>query len=125
MAGGGAAPERPRRARATRARLSSEAGTFAFYRADFDRAIELHGEALELYRQVGDDSGVAFALLCLGAQYAEKGDHERAAPFLEEALAVSREIGDKPNIANALHNLAEVERQGGDYERAKSWAWRA
>ena len=61
---------------AARAKLSSEAGTFAFYRADFDRAIVLHGEALELYREVGDDNGVAFALLCLGAQYCEKGDYE-------------------------------------------------
>ena len=78
---------------AVRARLSSEAGTFAFHRADFDHAIELHGEALELYRQVGDDSGVAFALRCLGAQYFEKGDPEQAAPFLEEALIVSRGVG--------------------------------
>src|SRR5919107_2062652 len=105
---------------ATRAKLLSEAGTFAFYRTDFDHAIELHGEALELYRQVGDDNGVAFALLCLGAQHMEKGDHERAAPFLEEALALSRRIGDKRNTAGTLHNLGEVERQRGNYERAKA-----
>jgi predicted ATPase/class 3 adenylate cyclase len=105
---------------ATRAKLLSEAGTFAFFRTDFDHAIVLHGEALELYRQVGDDSGVAFALLCLGAQYMEKGDHERAAPFLEEALAISRRIGDKQNTAGTLHNLAEVARQRGEYERAKT-----
>ena len=105
---------------ATRAKLLSEAGTFAFYRADFDHAIVLHGEALELYREVGDDSGVAFALMCLGAQHTEKGDYERAAPFLEEALALSRRIGDKRNIAGTLHNLAEVERQRGNYERAKT-----
>jgi DNA-binding CsgD family transcriptional regulator len=107
-------------ASATRAKLLSEAGTFAFYRADYDRAIVLHGEALELYRGLGDDSGVAFALYCLGAQYFEQGDPEGAAPFLEEALALSRRTGDKPNLANALHNLAEVERQRGDYERAKT-----
>ena len=105
---------------ATRAKLSSEAGTFAFYRADFDQAIVLHGEALDLYREVGDDSGVAFALLCLGAQYLEKGDFESAAPYLEEALAVSRKIGDKQRTASTLHNLGEVERQRGDYERAKT-----
>src|SRR3712207_3154672 len=105
---------------ATRAKLSSEAGTFAFHRADFDSAIVLHGEALELYRELGDDGGVAWALLCLGAQYFEQGDYERAAPFLEEALALSRRIGDRRNIAYTLHNLAEVERQRGDYERAKT-----
>ena len=57
---------------ATRAKLLSEAGTFAYYRADFDHATALHGEALELYRELGDDSGVAFALMCLGAQYGER-----------------------------------------------------
>ena len=80
----------------------------------------MHGEALELYRELGDDSGVAFSLMCLGAQYNEKGDHERAAPFFEEALALSRRIGDRRNIVITLHNLAEVERQRGNYERAKT-----
>ena len=105
---------------ATRAKLLSEAGTFAFFRTDFEHAIVLHGEALKLYRELGDDSGVAFALLCLGAQHMEKGDPERAVPFLEEALALSHRIGDKRNIASTLHNLAEVERQRGNYERAKT-----
>ena len=115
MAVGGAASKRP--CRRGHHRLGH---AFAFFRTDFERAIVLHGEALELYRQVGDESGVAFALLCLGAQHMEKGDHERAAPFLEEALALSRRIGDKRNIAGTLHNLAEVERQRGNYERAKT-----
>ena len=105
---------------ATRAKLLSEAGTFAYYRADFDHATSLHGEALELYRELGDDSGVAFALMCLGAQYGEKGDHERGAPFFEEALALSRRIGDRRNIVMTLQNLADVERQRGNYERAKT-----
>ena len=105
---------------ATRAKLLSEAGTFAYYRADFDHATALHGEALELYRELGDDSGVAFALMCLGAQYGEKGDHERGAPFFEEALALSRRIGDRRNIVMTLQNLADVERQRGNYERAKT-----
>ena len=105
---------------ATRAKLLSEAGTFAFFRTDFEHAIVLHGEALKLYRDLGYDSGVAFALLCLGAQHMEKGDPERAAPFLEEALALSHRIGDKRNIASTLHNLAEVERQRGNYKRAKT-----
>jgi predicted ATPase/class 3 adenylate cyclase len=105
---------------ATRAKLLSEAGTFAFYRADYDHAIGLHGEALELYRELGDDSGVAFALMCLGAQHNQPGDYERAAPFFEEALALSRRIGDRRNMGYTLHNLADVERMRGNYERAKT-----
>ena len=105
---------------ATRAKLLSGAGTFAWHRGDYDKATALHGEALELYRELGDDSGVAFALMCLGAQYNEPGDYERAAPFFEEALALSRRIGDRRNIVTTLHNLADVERQRGNYERAKT-----
>jgi predicted ATPase/class 3 adenylate cyclase len=105
---------------ARRARLLSEAGTFAFFRTDFEHAIVLHGEALGLYRELGDDSGVAFALLCLGAQHMEMGDPESGAPYLEEALALSRRIRDKRNTAGSLHNLAEVERQRGNYGRAKT-----
>jgi predicted ATPase len=105
---------------ATRAKALREAGTFAFHRADYDRAIELHGEALELYRQVGDDSGVAFALLCLGTQHLEKDDNERAAPLYEAALALSRTIGDRLTIVYALGGLAELARRRGEYERAKT-----
>ena len=105
---------------ATRAKLLSEAGTFAYHRVDYDHATALHGETLVLYRQEGDDSGVAFALMCLGAQYSDKGDYERAAPFFEKALALSQRIGDRRNMAGTLQNLAEVERQRGNYERAKT-----
>jgi predicted ATPase/class 3 adenylate cyclase len=105
---------------ARRAKLLSEAGTFAWHRGEYEQATAFHGEALEHYRQVGDDSGVAFALICLGTQRLENSDYERAAPFYEEALALSRRIGDKANIAMAIRNLAEVERQKGNYERAKT-----
>jgi predicted ATPase/DNA-binding SARP family transcriptional activator/DNA-binding CsgD family transcriptional regulator len=105
---------------ATRAKLLSEAGTFAWHRGDYDRALVLHGEALALYRQVGNDSGVAFALLCLGTQHLEKGDNERAAPLYEAALALSRRIGDRRDIAFAVRSLAEVARRRDEYERAKT-----
>jgi predicted ATPase/DNA-binding SARP family transcriptional activator/DNA-binding CsgD family transcriptional regulator len=105
---------------ATRAKALREAGTFAFHSADYDRAIELHGDALALYREVGDDSGVAFALLCLGTQHLEKGDNERAAPLYEAALALSRKIGDRLTIVYALGGLAELARRRDEYERAKT-----
>jgi non-specific serine/threonine protein kinase len=105
---------------ATRVKLLKETGTFAWHRGDYDKATALHGEALELYRELGDDSGVAFSLMCLGVQYNAPGDYERAAPFFEEALALSRRIGDRRNIVITLHNLADVERERGNYERAKA-----
>jgi predicted ATPase/DNA-binding SARP family transcriptional activator/DNA-binding CsgD family transcriptional regulator len=105
---------------ATRAKLLSEAGTFAWHRGDYEQATVFHGEALALYRQVGDDSGVAFALLCLGAQDLEQGEHDRVKPFFEEALALSRRIGDRRTVLYTLESLAELARRRGEYERAKT-----
>ena len=104
---------------AARAKALSEAGTFAWHRGQYDQAAALHGEALNLYREQGDDHGVAFALNCLGVQDLEQGDYQRAKPLFRAALASSRELGDQRTIGGALHNLAEVARFSGDYEQAK------
>jgi predicted ATPase/class 3 adenylate cyclase len=103
-----------------RAKALSEAGTFAWHRGDYEQATRFHGEALELYRELGDEGNSAFALLCLGVQDLDQGEHERARPFFEEALVISRELGHKRNIVYALHNLAEVARHTGQYEKARS-----
>jgi predicted ATPase/class 3 adenylate cyclase len=105
---------------ATRAKLLSEAGTFAWHRGDYQQATVFHGEALALYRELGDEGNAAFALMCLGVQDLEQGEHERARPYFEEALALSRELGDKRTIVYALHNLAEVARHTGYYEQART-----
>jgi non-specific serine/threonine protein kinase len=105
---------------ATRAPVLTEAGTFAWHRGDYERSGMLQREALVLYRQQGDEGGVAFSLMCLGNQQCEQGDDDGAIPFLEEALALSRRIGDKRTLAYTLWNLAEVARHRGDYEQAKT-----
>ena len=105
---------------ATRAPVLTEAGTFAWHRGDYERSGVLQREALVLYRQQGDEGGVAFSLMCLGNQQCEQGDDEGAVPFLEEALVLCRRIGDKRTLAYTLWNLAEVARHRGDYEQAKT-----
>jgi predicted ATPase/class 3 adenylate cyclase len=103
-----------------RAKALSEAGTFAWHRGDYEQATVLHGQALALYRELGDESNAAFALLCLGSQDLEQGEHERAKPFFEEALAISREVGDKRTIGYALHNLGDLARHTGHYKQARA-----
>jgi predicted ATPase/DNA-binding SARP family transcriptional activator/DNA-binding CsgD family transcriptional regulator len=106
---------------AIRARASTEAGTFAWCQGNYDRAIAFHREALTLYRGLGDERGVAFALIFWACQELEKGGSERAAraaPRLEEALALGRKLGDELISAFALTNLGEVAQVRGNYERA-------
>jgi non-specific serine/threonine protein kinase len=100
------------------AKALTEAGTFAWRRGDYEQAIAFHREALTLYRELGDEHGVAFALMCLGSQEVEKGDLDRAFPLYEEALSISRRIGDKRTSAFTLANLGQVERHRGNHSRA-------
>jgi predicted ATPase/DNA-binding SARP family transcriptional activator/DNA-binding CsgD family transcriptional regulator len=105
---------------ALRARASTEAGTFAWCRGDHDQAIAFHREALTLYRDLGDERGVAFALIFWACQELEKGDledAERAEPQLEEALALGRKLGDELISAYALTNLGAMAQVRGNYER--------
>ena len=109
---------------ALRARASIEAGTFAWCRGYHDRAITFHREALALYRDLGDERGVALAHIFWAVQELEKGDREgaeRAAPHLEEALALGRKLGDERISALALHNLGGAAQVRGEYERCLAY----
>ena len=66
----------------------------------------LHGEALEVFRALGDTRGVASELNSLGVHRQFIGDHAAARAFYEEALALCRDIGEPSEIAAALSNLA-------------------
>jgi DNA-binding CsgD family transcriptional regulator/tetratricopeptide (TPR) repeat protein len=105
---------------AARAKALTEAGTCAWHQADYEQATIFHTEALELYQELGDERGVAFALICLGCQDVEQGDYERAEPTFEKALSLCRKLGDKVTTAYALSNLGEVARHRGEYERGRA-----
>jgi tetratricopeptide (TPR) repeat protein len=103
----------------SRARAFAGAGTLAWKQADFDLAVRMHCAALDLYRQIGDREGVAYALNNLGVQAMDQGDFERARPLLEESLAISQKAGLQRPAGYACHNLGDVDRHLGEFESAR------
>jgi tetratricopeptide (TPR) repeat protein len=103
---------------AARAKACTGAGTMAFHQGDYERATVFHEDALALYRHLGDQRGIAFALNNVGAQIVSQGDYERAVPVVEESLALYREMGDTKGIVYPLSILGTVALYHGDYERA-------
>ena len=85
---------------------------------DRERARRLLGEALDLYRKVGDKTGIAKTLLYLGMVRPEHGGSERAESQFEEALALARETGDQVHASRVLLNLAGLVFARGDSARA-------
>lgn len=77
-------------------------------------------ESLALFRQLGDQWGIAQALNLLGLCAAfEQYDYERGARLLEESLTISCEIGDQWCIGLAYANCMNVYRASNDLRRVE------
>ncbi len=103
-----------------RAQALHSAGLLAIYHDRSSEAEILCRESLALYKQLNDQSNIAFLLKSLGmiawayARYAE------ADTLIEESLKISREIDgtDQFQIASGLINLANNALTQGKYDRA-------
>ena len=72
------------------------------------RAEPFAREALALYRELGDQHGVAFALFILGNALCEQDDFAGGRPLVFESLALYRTLGDRLGIAMVLERLGET-----------------
>ena len=101
-----------------RARARYASGYAALGQGDYAQAAERFGEALALYRELGDDRGVAVALAQQGWLLVARGDLDRATELSDESLAMARALDDRRTASVALSNLAEVAVASDDLARA-------
>jgi tetratricopeptide (TPR) repeat protein len=85
---------------------------------DYAGAAELGGQALELYRTLGNRLGEANALRNLGLVRQLTGDFAGAAELGGQALELHRTLGNRQGEANALRDLGLVRRLTGDFAGA-------
>ncbi len=106
-------------ASAVRAKALQGAGSLAvFGQSDFAAGEHFYKQALDLWREVGNDAGVAFTLNGLGMVAAGQGAYASARAFFEESLAIRRRLEDIWGIAASLHNLGRLAYRQADYETA-------
>jgi non-specific serine/threonine protein kinase len=104
---------------ALRAKALNAAGWLSFIQGDYERGKLFNGEALTLYRELGDDVNMAWALLFLGAHYAGGlSELREGRAQTEEALALFQAQNNEHGIIRALNQKAELARLDGDYDRA-------
>lgn len=108
------------RAKTLRAYVSSmlESGTGTDSMIDHLNALQ--EEALGLYRQVGDQEGIAAILNNLAVSAQIRGDYARSNALLEEALALHRAQGYEVGIGIALSNLGWIAAMEERFEEAYS-----
>ena len=90
------------------ARLLNSLGLIAHAVGVQRETLSYFGQALPLWRQVGDRIGEATTLNNIGAVYAALGDWQRALEYYEQALPIRRQVGDRAGEAITLNNIGGV-----------------
>jgi tetratricopeptide (TPR) repeat protein len=91
-----------------RAKALEAAGALALYQGELQATRALLKESLALYRQHGQQSGIAWALFHLGWMCHDHFREKAARRFLHEALVLFRLLGDRRGVAQALNALGLV-----------------
>jgi len=82
-------------------------------------AEELHREAIGIWKEHGDRSGLSFSLNGLGVSLALQDRAEEALECYRESLRLAREAGDQRATARALNNLGLESLDIGELEEAR------
>lgn len=72
------------------------------------KAIEYHGQAFIIYREIGNKHGEGNALNNLGVAHAALGETREEIECHKRALTISREVGNRRGEVNALNNLGSA-----------------
>jgi tetratricopeptide (TPR) repeat protein len=93
-------------------------GLLAYAEGRHDDARRFFEEALALFRQQEDATGIGFALIGLGELARTEGRYEEASNYYTEQLALRRAQGSDLNAAVCLHNLGHVALARGQPDQA-------
>ena len=93
-------------------------GGFRMEVGDYESAVRLFQESLEIYSQLNDKNGMGGLHKDLGWSAMRTGDYQLAQIHLEKNLTLAQETGDKTGLNYAYSGLGEVAVRLGEYDRA-------
>ena len=102
-----------------RAKALRVLGVFRHAFGDWLGALDLHEQALELSRRVGDKREEALALLALGGDYAGQGELELAKDRAGRGTRLAKEVGELRSAAAGVAMLGVIALHERDYVRAR------
>jgi tetratricopeptide (TPR) repeat protein len=108
--------------RLERAILSWSMG-FAFVTAaDYAQGKQHTEESYSLFRELGNQWGMAWTLYGLGIQSRYRGDYEEARQRFEEGLAINRALGNQSGVAYHVSRLSRTAWRQGRFAEAERLA---
>lgn len=95
-------------------------GKLAEAQGDYTTTWARNEEGLAIFRDVGDEPGVALSLHWLGVVAVYRGEYDRARTLHEECLAIYRALGDQGGVGFSLNWLGICACHQGEYAMAHS-----
>ena len=83
------------------------------------RALESAKTAIELYRQLGDERGLAAAIYEASAACIGLRDYDTATHYLQEGYEICRRTGDLRNLADILNGMGVTQSWRGNPQKAR------
>ena len=96
------------------------AGSLAAFQHDFETARACLEAAVAAWTEIGDNGGIAVALLNLSQTELSSGNTERAAALLHRSLELFRALNDDSGTAACLYRLGDLAATLGDFDRARA-----
>src|SRR5262249_53856049 len=88
-----------------RAKALEGAGQLTYYLEEPAKAIDLLAESTAIYRELGDQRGIAYSLIYQGICWGLQQDRPGAQALLTESVFLWRQWGDRWGLAMALWGL--------------------
>ncbi|HUS17540.1 MAG TPA: tetratricopeptide repeat protein, partial [Chloroflexia bacterium] len=110
----------PARRTAARARVLTQVARLKVQGGQFAGLQDMLVESESIWRELGDQHGLAPTLTLIGAGLLHAGQVDAARPVLREAEALATETGDRTAVAFNLFALGNIELEFGDLARAAS-----
>jgi len=102
------------------ARALTASGSLAYYEGDMSYSEESRKEALAIFRNLDDKTGIADCLNGLGNTAISQGNYDSSRGFYEESLMIRKELEDKWGVARLFGNLGLLAYFQTDYVQARS-----
>lgn len=104
----------------TRANALVGIGALAGMQGDYRHAVRMLEGGVAIFRELGDERHLPFALATLGYNRSQQGEHALAAAACEEGLAIARSAALTWETALNLWLLGEIKLFQGEHQQARN-----
>lgn len=92
------------------------------FKGDYEKAYELHNQAISIFRELDIKSGIAFSFYNISFTVHLRGDSDLAMEYKKESLRIYKELNDLNQVSLVQASIGVFEYKRDNLESAKSYS---